>query len=180
MSGYLRTRQALCNDPANKGRVNRLATLIHFLRPQLAPVTTGLAGERSYLLVERYDRRGEGEAVSRLHQDDFCQALGRSPAARYEFNGSGVRGTSLAAMFALKVTAGVLKPENLAVYRYAAVNLGHLGVVEANPDARYEKSGRRAGFRSKPEVAPLRGRISNSMQRAWSRTGSAIRANPPI
>lgn len=68
---------------------------------KVAPVTTGLAGERSYLLVERYDRTGEGEAVSRLHQEDFCQALGRPPAAKYEFNGSGVRGPSLAEMFAL-------------------------------------------------------------------------------
>jgi serine/threonine-protein kinase HipA len=67
----------------------------------VAPVTTGLAGERSYLLVERYDRTGEGGAVQRLHQEDFCQALGRPPAAKYEFNGSGVRGPSLAEMFAL-------------------------------------------------------------------------------
>lgn len=67
----------------------------------VAPVTTGLAGERSYLLVERYDRDGEGEAVRRLHQEDFCQALGRPPAAKYEFNGSGARGPSLAEMFAL-------------------------------------------------------------------------------
>lgn len=67
----------------------------------VAPVTTGLAGERSYLLVERYDRTGQGDAVSRLHQEDFCQALGRPPAAKYEFNGSGVHGPSLAEMFAL-------------------------------------------------------------------------------
>lgn len=67
----------------------------------VAPVTTGLAGERSYLLVDRYDRTGEGAAVQRLHQEDFCQALGRPPAAKYEFNGSGVRGPSLAEMFAL-------------------------------------------------------------------------------
>lgn len=67
----------------------------------VAPVTTGLAGERSYLLVERYDRTGTGRAVRRLHQEDFCQALGRPPAAKYEFNGTGTRGPSLADMFAL-------------------------------------------------------------------------------
>lgn len=66
-----------------------------------ASVTTGRAGDRSYLLVERYDREGEGGAVRRLHQEDFCQALGRPPAAKYEHNGSGVRGPSLADMFAL-------------------------------------------------------------------------------
>jgi serine/threonine-protein kinase HipA len=66
-----------------------------------APVTTGVAGGRSYLLVERYDRAGTGNAVRRLHQEDFCQALGRTPAAKYEFNGTGTRGPSIADMFAL-------------------------------------------------------------------------------
>jgi hypothetical protein len=36
-----------------------------------------------------------------LHQEDFCQALGRPPAAKYEFNGTGTRGPSIADMFAL-------------------------------------------------------------------------------
>lgn len=67
----------------------------------VAPVTTGVAGERSYLLVERYDRAGVGDKVRRLHQEDFCQALGRPPAAKYEFNGTGTRGPSIADMFAL-------------------------------------------------------------------------------
>ena len=39
--------------------------------------------------------------MQRLHQEDFCQTLGRPTAAKYEFNGSGVRGPSLADMFAL-------------------------------------------------------------------------------
>lgn len=67
----------------------------------VAPVTTGLAGARSYLLVGRYDREGEGDAVRRLHQEDFCQALGRPPAAKYEHNGSGMAGPNLPDMFAL-------------------------------------------------------------------------------
>jgi len=67
----------------------------------VAPVTTGVAGECSYLLIERYDRTGTGNNVRRLHQEDFCQALGRPPAAKYEFNGTGTRGPSIADMFAL-------------------------------------------------------------------------------
>ncbi|AMU93092.1 phosphatidylinositol kinase [Sphingopyxis terrae subsp. terrae NBRC 15098] len=67
----------------------------------VAPVTTGVAGERSYLLVERYDRTGTGNNVRRLHQEDFCQALGSPPAAKYEFNGTGMRGPSIADMFAV-------------------------------------------------------------------------------
>lgn len=65
-----------------------------------AAVTTGLAGDRSYLLVERYDRTGE-EPVRRIHQEDFCQALGRPPSAKYQFNRAGRRGPSLPEMFAL-------------------------------------------------------------------------------
>ena len=68
---------------------------------EVAPVTTGRAGSRSYLLVGRYDRFGEGKGVRRLHQEDFCQALARPPSAKYEFNGTGVRGPSLPDMFAL-------------------------------------------------------------------------------
>lgn len=67
----------------------------------VAPVITGMAGTRSYLLVTRYDRTGEGAQVQRLHQEDFCQALGRAPSLKYEYNGSGTRGPSLADMFAL-------------------------------------------------------------------------------
>ena len=67
----------------------------------VAPVATGVAGKRSYLLVERYDRMGTGNDVRRLHQEDFCQALGRPPAAKYEFNGTGTRGPSIADMFVL-------------------------------------------------------------------------------
>ncbi len=67
----------------------------------VAPVTTGVAGKRSYLLVDRYDRTGTGNDIRRLHQEDFCQALGRPPAAKYEFNGTGTRGPSIADMFAV-------------------------------------------------------------------------------
>ena len=49
-----------------------------------ASVTTGRAGARSYLLVERYDRLQDGDGLRRLHQEDFCQALGLPPAAKHQ------------------------------------------------------------------------------------------------
>ena len=40
-------------------------------------VKMGRAGEEKYLLVERYDRKFDGDKrILRLHQEDFCQALG--------------------------------------------------------------------------------------------------------
>jgi serine/threonine-protein kinase HipA len=64
-------------------------------------VTTGIAGARSYLLVERYDRRYDGKRWRRLHQEDFCQALGRPPAAKYQNNDRGLKGPSLADMISV-------------------------------------------------------------------------------
>lgn len=64
-----------------------------------ACVTTGLAGGRAYLLVDRYDREGHAPSARRLHQEDFCQALGIPPGSKYERNQTGVRGPTLADMF---------------------------------------------------------------------------------
>ncbi|HEY7952207.1 MAG TPA: type II toxin-antitoxin system HipA family toxin [Solirubrobacteraceae bacterium] len=56
------------------------------------------AGERECLLVTRYDRRpGAGGSTERLHQEDFCQALGIPSARKYEAEG----GPGLADGFAL-------------------------------------------------------------------------------
>jgi serine/threonine-protein kinase HipA len=49
-----------------------------------AKATTGRAGDRQYLLVERYDRQRQGALLRRLHQEDFCQALGLPPGAKYQ------------------------------------------------------------------------------------------------
>lgn len=42
----------------------------------VANVETGRADGLEYLLVERYDRKTEATNVVRLHQEDFCQAMG--------------------------------------------------------------------------------------------------------
>lgn len=66
-----------------------------------AKVTTGRAGTHSYLLVTRYDRVERNGRWRRLHQEDFCQALGKPPGAKYEHNHSGIKGPSLADSFDL-------------------------------------------------------------------------------
>lgn len=50
--------------------------------------------------MTRYDRVARRN-VGRLHQEDFCQALGRPPVAKYQHNGTGRQGVTLADMFAL-------------------------------------------------------------------------------
>ncbi len=53
--------------------------------------------KREFLLVQRYDRRREDGAIRRLHQEDFCQALGVPTDRKYQSEG----GPSLAECFAL-------------------------------------------------------------------------------
>ena len=48
---------------------------------------------RPYLLVERYDRRSDVDgSVRRLHQEDFCQALGLLPHRKYAAEGGPAAG----------------------------------------------------------------------------------------
>jgi serine/threonine-protein kinase HipA len=74
-------------------------TLAKRLKLPVADITTGVAGKRTYLLVKRYDRAESGGRWRRLHQEDFCQALGKPPTAKYEGNQTGVRGPTLKDMF---------------------------------------------------------------------------------
>ena len=43
--------------------------------------------KQPYLLVERYDRKWQGNDLIRLHQEDFCQALSVPPENKYEREG---------------------------------------------------------------------------------------------
>lgn len=63
-----------------------------------APVEIGKVEDIDYLLAERYDRiRGEEGKIRRLHQEDFCQALGIRSEIKYQSEG----GPSLGDCFAL-------------------------------------------------------------------------------
>ena len=77
-----------------------------------APVTTGRIGERAYLLVERYDRIREDGVVRRIHQEDFCQALGRAAGEKYENNQTGRKGPGIVDFFGLarRLAPGQVSP----------------------------------------------------------------------
>ena len=47
----------------------------------------GRADDIDYLVVERFDRSVDGERVGRIHQEDFCQALGFPPERKYQAEG---------------------------------------------------------------------------------------------
>lgn len=63
----------------------------------VSPVTIAKAEEIDYLLVERYDREIKSHKLLRVHQEDFCQAMGIVPEHKYQNEG----GPSLKQCFTL-------------------------------------------------------------------------------
>lgn len=62
--------------------------LAHRMGLPAAPVEARVANGRTFLLVERYDRAHTPDgSVRRLHQEDFCQALGLAPRLKYASEG---------------------------------------------------------------------------------------------
>ncbi|MGO7817610.1 type II toxin-antitoxin system HipA family toxin [Rhizobium ruizarguesonis] len=69
----------------NEAFVMKLAAAIGL---DVAPVEARSADGRPFLLVERYDRfRDADGVVRRIHQEDFCQALGVPPETKYASEG---------------------------------------------------------------------------------------------
>jgi serine/threonine-protein kinase HipA len=64
-------------------------------------VTTGRAGERSFFLIDRYDRFERNGRIRRRHQEDFLQAMGLPPGCKYETSQTGPKGPTAADMFVL-------------------------------------------------------------------------------
>ncbi|OQW86567.1 MAG: toxin HipA [Rhodoferax ferrireducens] len=72
--------------------------LAHALKLDVARAAIHRVEDQAYLLVQRYDRQHTPEGqLARLHQEDFCQALGLPPETKYQNEG----GADLAQAFAL-------------------------------------------------------------------------------
>jgi len=94
-----------------------------------AEVTTGRAGGRDYLLVTRYDRVVTPDGIVRLHQEDFCQALGMFPAMKYQANQTGTPGPSFVDIAGL--LARVADPRSRLRFLDAMI----FNALVCNPDA---------------------------------------------
>lgn len=75
-------------------------TLARAVGIDAARATTGRAGKRTYLLVERYDRQESSRGILRTHQEDLCQLLGRFPSAKYEGRSPSAAGLTLSVLLA--------------------------------------------------------------------------------
>lgn len=102
MNGSPSTHILKPDSPRLPGSVQNEAfclTLARRMKISTPNVTTGQAGQRTYLLVKRYDRAEISGRWRRLHQEDFCQALGKLPSAKYECNYTGIQGPTLKDLF---------------------------------------------------------------------------------
>lgn len=89
---------------------------------KLNPARSGIRriGERFFLLIERYDRAVDRQGyLQRLHQEDFCQALGVAPEFKYQNEG----GPDFARCFALvRLVTRPNAPQVLRLLDYVIFN----------------------------------------------------------
>lgn len=128
----------------NEAFIMRLALAIGL---DVAPVEPRVVRGRTYLLVERYDRaQGKSSSMRRIHQEDFCQALGVPPEIKYASEG----GPAFKDCFALlrgvaaRPAVEVLKLLDAAIFNVIAGNADAHG---KNFSILYDNAG--------PRLAPL-------------------------
>jgi serine/threonine-protein kinase HipA len=101
-------------------------TLAKRIKISASSITTGRAGKRTYLLARRYDRADVGGRWRRLHQEDYCQALGKPPTAKYESNQTGISGPTLQEMFELTrrhmLPSDIVRLLDLIIFNVLACN----------------------------------------------------------
>jgi serine/threonine-protein kinase HipA len=127
-----------------------------------------VAGDQTFVLMRRYDRRTVAEPTGprlyRLHQEDFCQAMGLHPAKKYERHG----GPSWKDCFALmSVTSDPVRA------RETLLDRAILQYLIGNPDAHgknysllYSRSGdiKLAPFYDLNNAAAFRSNFKNAKQ----------------
>ncbi|MEM1178684.1 MAG: HipA domain-containing protein [Acidobacteriota bacterium] len=100
-----------------------------------------------FLMVERYDRVARGQSIQRLHQEDFCQALGVVPERKYQAEG----GPSIVDCFQVLAACRYPARARLEFMRRVILNflIGNADAHGKNFALLYPAA------RSKPRLAPL-------------------------
>ena len=128
----------------NEAFVMRLAAAIGL---DVASVEPRVVRNRTFLLVQRYDRAIDGDGhVHRIHQEDFCQALGVPPETKYASEGGPVFKDCFALLrrIAARPAVDVLKLLDAAIFNVIAGNADAHG---KNFSILYDDDG--------PRLAPL-------------------------
>ena len=104
---------------------------------------------RSALVVARYDRASDGE---RLHQEDFCQALGLDPDAKYESTSEYERLGSRLRRLASVAADRAIDPQTFRVDLLSAVTFN---IIVGNGDAHSKNYSLLLSRRGEVSLAPL-------------------------
>ena len=106
-------------------------------------------GGRQAIVVERYDRNGDG---LRIHQEDFAQALGLDPEAKYEstadYEANGSRLKRLCDVAAVRA-------EDPTLFRETLLEAVTFNVISGNGDAHSKNYSVLIGPRGEVTMAPL-------------------------
>jgi serine/threonine-protein kinase HipA len=128
----------------NEAYIMQLAAAVGL---SVAPAEPRKIGDRSYLLVTRYDRAiAQDGSLYRLHQEDFCQALGVAPEHKYAAEGGPTfrNGFELLRKATARPALEILKLIDAAIFNLIAGNADAHG---KNYSLLYKSSGL--------ELAPL-------------------------
>lgn len=128
----------------NEAFVMRLAAAVGL---DVASVEPRVVRNRTFLLVQRYDRAIDGDGnVHRIHQEDFCQALGVPPETKYASEGGPAFKDCFALLrrIAARPAVDVLKLLDAAIFNVIAGNADAHG---KNFSILYDDDG--------PRLAPL-------------------------
>lgn len=104
-------------------------------------------GSRRALVIRRYDRTSDGR---RIHQEDFCQALGLDPNAKYEIRQS-KRPSRLAQIAALADTSAV----SPTTFKTALLQQLTFNVLTGNADTHSKNHSLLIGAHGEVSLAPL-------------------------
>ena len=99
--------------------------------------------ERPYLLIRRYDRKKIRGVITRIHQEDFCQALGLSPEQKYQGvdGGPGIeKCKELISQYSLKPAFDQQQFLRMVIFNYL---IGNSDAHGKNFSFLYEKNGMR-------------------------------------
>ncbi len=108
-----------------------------------------------YYLVERYDRKiDKGGQVKRIHQEDFCQALGIAPEMKYEREGgpSILNCQNVIANYTARPALDQIKFLNIVIFNYL---IGNADAHGKNFSLLYKED--------KPELAPAYDLLSTAV-----------------
>ena len=105
--------------------------------------------EREAIVVVRYDRSPDGH---RLHQEDFCQALGLDPQAKYESTSEATRLGSRLRRVARAAAPRALDPDG---FRSALLRAVTFNVVIGNADAHSKNYSVMIGRDGSVSLAPI-------------------------